>query len=59
MESNHLSTSYSSFVDLKIHGGPTLCGLFDSPCAGMGLHVKEGVKGKMFILNPNPTTLSF
>ena len=25
----------------------------------MGLHVKESVKGMIFILNPNPTSLSF
>ena len=45
------------FVDLKVHGG--LFGLFDSPHAGMGLHVREGVKDIIFILNPNPTCLSF
>ena len=32
----------------------TLFGLFDSPHTGMGLHVREGVKGIIFILNPNP-----
>ena len=25
----------------------------------MGPHVREGVKGMLFILNPNPTSLSF
>ena len=37
----------------------TLLGLFDSLCAGMGPYVKEGFKGMIFILNPNPTSLSF
>ena len=37
----------------------TLFGLFDSPRAGMGLHVRESVKGMVFILNQNPTSLSF
>ena len=39
-------------------GGPwmTLFGLFDSSCVGMGLHVREGVKDMIFILNSNPTT---
>ena len=31
----------------------------DSPCAGMGLHVKESVKGMIFILNSNLISLSF
>ena len=26
---------------------------------GMGLHVRKGVKDMIFILNPNPTSLSF
>ena len=37
----------------------TLFGLFDSPRASIGLEVREGVKGMIFILNPNPTSLSF
>ena len=37
----------------------TLFGLFDSLHAGMGLHVREGVKGMIFILNPNPTSSCF
>ena len=37
----------------------TLFGLFDSPHAGIGLHVRESVKDMIFILNPNPTSLSF
>ena len=38
--------------------GRTLFGLFDSPCIGMRLHMREGVKDMIFILNPNPTSLS-
>ena len=57
MGSNHLFVIYSPFVDLKVHGG--LFGLFDSPRAGMGLHVREGVKSMVFILNSFPTSLSF
>ena len=34
-------------------------GLFDSLRASMGPHVREGVKDMIFILNPNPTNLSF
>ena len=37
----------------------TLLGLFDSLFAGMGPYVNEGFKGMIFILNPNPTSLSF
>ena len=37
----------------------TLFGLFDSPRARMGPHVREGVKGMIFILNPNLISLSF
>ena len=37
----------------------TLFGLFDSLRAGMRPHVREGVKGMIFILNLNPTNLSF
>ena len=37
----------------------TLFGLFDSLRMGMRLHVKEDVKGMIFILIPNPTSLSF
>ena len=37
----------------------TLFGLFDSPRTGMGLHVMKGVKGMIFILHPNPISLSF
>ena len=38
----------------------TLFGLFNSPCAGMVLHMKEGgVKGMIFVLNSNPISLSF
>ena len=37
----------------------TLFGLFDSPRANMRLHVREGVKSMIFILNSNPTRLSF
>ena len=33
--------------------------LFDSPRTGMGLHMREGVRSMIFILNPNPTSLSF
>ena len=33
--------------------------LSHSPCAGMGPHVKKGFKGMIFILNSNPTSLSF
>ena len=32
----------SPFVYLKVH--EELFGLFDSPCAGMGPHVREGVE---------------
>ena len=32
--------------------------LFDTPCADMGLHMREGFKDMIFILNPNPTSLS-
>ena len=31
----------------------TLFGLFDSPHMSMRLHVREGVKNIIFILNPN------
>ena len=34
-------------------------GLFDTPLAGKGPHVMEGVKGMIFILNQNPISLSF
>ena len=37
----------------------TIFGLFDSPRAGLCQHMKEGVKGMIFILNPNCTSLSF
>ena len=37
----------------KVNGGLYLV------CAGMWPHVREGVKGMIFILNPNPTSLSF
>ena len=37
----------------------TLCGLFDSPLTGMGLHVRECVKDMIFILNPSLTSLRF
>ena len=33
--------------------------LFNSPCAGMGWHVRDGFKGMIFILNQNPISLSF
>ena len=39
--------------------GRTLFGLLDSPRVGMELHVREGVKDMIFILNPNPISLSF
>ena len=55
--SSHLFAIYFPFVELKVHG--RLFGLFDSPRAGMGPHVREGVKGMIFILNLNPTSLSF
>ena len=57
MGSSHLSAIYSPFVDLKVHGG--LFGLFYSPRAGMRLHVREGIKVMIFILNQNSTSLSF
>ena len=41
--SNHLFEIYSPFVDLKVH---------DSLRAGMRLHMKEGVKGMIYILKP-------
>ena len=41
----------SPFVDLKVHG--ELFGLFDSSHAIMGPHMREGVKGMIFTLNPN------
>ena len=56
--SNYLSTIYSSFVDLKVHKGLYLVCL-TLPCASMELHVREGVKGMIFILNPNHTSMSF
>ena len=37
----------------------TLFDLFDSPSVVMGPHVKEGVKDMIFVLNQNPTSLSF
>ena len=37
----------------------TLVGLFNSSRVGMGLHVREDVKGMIFILIPNPTSSSF
>ena len=43
----------------KKSSGRILFGLFDSSRAGMGLHIKEGVKEIIFILKPNPTSLSF
>lgn len=30
-----------------------------SPCVGMELHVREGVKGIIFMLNPNAISFSF
>ena len=54
---SHIFAIYSPFVDLKVHEG--LFGWFNSPCAGMRLHVREGVKDMIFILNSNPTSLSF
>ena len=47
----HLLISKSSWM--------TLFGLFDSPRMGIGLHVREGVKGMIFMLNSNPTILNF
>ena len=49
---------YSPFVDLKVHRRFYFVCLFDSPSMGMELHVREGVKGMIFILNQNPTSLS-
>ena len=46
-------------VYLKVHNGLRCIGLFVSPRAGMRSHVREGVEGMLFILNPNPTSLSF
>ena len=39
----------------------TLFGLFNSPHVGMELHlhVREGIKDMIFILNSNPTNLNF
>ena len=37
----------------------SLFGLFDSPHADTWLHVREGVKDMIFILNRNPTSSSF
>ena len=37
----------------------TLFGVFYYPHAGMALHVREDIKGMIFILNQNPTSLSF
>ena len=37
----------------------TLFGLFDSSREGMRVHVRESVKGMIFILNLNPISLSF
>ena len=48
------------FVNLKVHGA--LFNLFDSLRAGMWMHVTRErgcCKDMMFILNPNPTSLSF
>ena len=45
-------------INVFLFSQQTLFDLFDSPRAGMGLHVKEGVKGMTFILNPNPTSLT-
>ena len=42
---------------LKVYGG--LYRFFESPWAGVGLHMREGVKDMIFILNSNPTSLSF
>lgn len=36
-----------------------LVDLFDSPNAGMKLYIRKGVRNIIFILNPNPTHLSF
>ena len=36
----------------------TLFGLFDFPRASIGLHMRESVKDMIFILNPNPISLS-
>ena len=55
--SSHLFAIYSSFVDVKVHGG--LFDLFDSPRAGIWLYVREDVEGMIFILNPIPINLSF
>ena len=52
-----LFTIYSSFLNLKVHVG--IFNLFDSPCVSMRLHVKEDVKGMIFILNQNYINLSF
>ena len=58
LSSSHLFAIYTPFVDLKVHEG-LYFGLFDSSRAGMGLHVRKGVKDKIFILNLNHTSLSF
>ena len=47
----------SPFIDLKVHG--RLFGLFDSSRTSVRLHVREGVKNMIFILNLNLTNLSF
>ena len=48
---NHLFAIYSSFVDWKVHRKLYLVYLT--------LHVREGVKDYIFILNPYPARLSF
>ena len=47
LDLSHLFIIYSSFVDLKVHKG--LFDLFNSPCDGMRLYVREGVKSMIFI----------
>ena len=58
MGSNYLSAIYFPFVDLKVHEKLYLvCSTL--PHAGIRLHVREGIKDVIFILNSNPTSLGF
>ena len=56
---SHLFAIYSPFVDLKVHGGRLYLVCLTLHVKVTGLHVREVIKGMIFILNPNPRSLSF
>ena len=58
-KSPRFETSLCNFICLFESLRRIMFGLFDSLHAGMGLHVREGIRSMMFILNLNSTNLSF